>query len=231
MTYFKIVLIFIFFGFIQTGNAQSYQSPESATDSTYRETTKSDYSQIKEVSDLKFQLLDTENLLREQRTYKFVFMATSLFILLLAVFAMVVFYIRARKTAEILELQNREIMLRENKLRQLSVILDNVETPLIITDKTGNIQCLNRAFTSYYDFNIEELKAQNKTNFIEDICTTDEKARVQEAIDKKLAVNYPVDSGLGGQLSRTIFPIPDSDGKTMGLGIIDNAYKNPSWLT
>ncbi len=182
------------------------------------------YNHIKELSDAKFKLLESENEVNVQRTYKYIFLTTALFIFLTALFTIVVFYTRAKKTSELLILQSREIELHENRLKQFTTILNNVETPLMITDESGEIQWLNRAFSAFYKFNLDDLKQSGKTNFINDIAAEDEKQKILSALEENKTASYTVASGNGGTFYRSAFPILDSEKNRIGIGIIDNLY-------
>lgn len=221
----KFIISILFFLFV-TAQTTTAQSPENEfSNDTAHVHSGSNYDNIKNTAELQYRILQAENELRMQKTYKYIFLAAGLFVLFLAIFTGFIFYARAKKTAELMELQNHEIFLRENRIKQLSVILDNVESPLVITKPDGEIQWLNRSFENFYGLNLESLKEGKKSNFITEIVSEEEKARINEALRAEKAVNYPVSAGKGRQFFRTVFPVPGNEGKIIGLSIVDNLTK------
>jgi len=221
-----ILLGLVMLGFTaQFGLWAQTQDSSSIEKKTFPVQISPENSHLQEIGELQFRLIEAQTKANEQQTYKFIFLASMLFVLLLGVFTLILFYGKTKKTTELLVLQNKEIELRETRIRQLSILLDNVESPLLIARSNGEIQWLNRSFEHFYQITIKDLQEKSKSNFITDIAVPVEQEHIRKALDEANAVSYPVQSGLGTQFYRTVFALPGADGKPIGLGIIDNLSK------
>ncbi len=216
-----LFIIFLSFSLILKLSAQTSDTIQSGTHSAF-EQSDSEFN-LHTLAETQLELLTAKNVAEEQRTYKYIFLASMLFVLILSLFTFILFYGKTKKTTELLQLQNTEISLRENRIRQLSVLLDNVNSPILITRTNGEIQWLNRAFEEFYQITIKDLQEKSKSNFMTDISQPDEQTHIQTVLaGDKQAVSYPVASGKGTQFWRTVFALPGADGKAIGIGIIDN---------
>ncbi len=226
MKYYKFIFFLIMFGILFSVSLYA-QVPDSSLikKTDFPEKIFPENSHLQEIGDLQFKLIEAQTKANEQQTYKFVFLSATLFMFFLGLFTLLLFYGKTKKTTELLSIQNKEIELRENRIRQLSVLLDNVESPLLIARTNGEIQWLNRSFEHFYKLTIADLQAKSKSNFITDLALPVEQLHIHNVLNGNGAVSYPVQSGLGTQFYRTVFALPGADGKPIGLGIIDNLSK------
>ncbi len=226
MKYYKFIFFLIMFGILFSVSLLA-QVPDSSLikKTDFPEKIFPENTHLQEIGDLQFKLIEAQTKANEQQTYKFVFLSATLFMFFLGVFTLLLFYGKTKKTTELLSIQNKEIELRENRIRQLSVLLDNVESPLLIARTNGEIQWLNRSFEHFYKLTIADLQAKSKSNFITDLALPVEQQHIHNVLNGNGAVSYPVQSGLGTQFYRTVFALPGADGKPIGLGIIDNLSK------
>ncbi len=226
MKYYKFIFFLIMFGILFSVSLLA-QVPDSSLikKTDFPEKIFPENTHLQEIGDLQFKLIEAQTKANEQQTYKFVFLSATLFMFFLGLFTLLLFYGKTKKTTELLSIQNKEIELRENRIRQLSVLLDNVESPLLIARTNGEIQWLNRSFEHFYKLTIADLQAKSKSNFITDLALPVEQQHIHNVLNGNGAVSYPVQSGLGTQFYRTVFALPGADGKPIGLGIIDNLSK------
>ena len=185
------------------------------------------YSELlhyKEKGKLQFELMTAQNKADEQKVYKYLFLTISGFLMLTGFFIVYVFYVRAKKNEELITVQNREINLRESHIKQLSVILNNTDAPVLIVLADGKIKWMNNAFAEFYGYKLEILQKENKDNFINNIMDSEEKKYIDDCFHNKKGISYRVNAGEGKDFDfqRNITVILNDDNTISGLSVVDN---------
>jgi len=182
------------------------------------------YFSLQEKGRYEFEILSKDNEIREQKIYKYMFLAIAGIILIIGLFVIFVFYSKSKKIADLIDIQNREIQLREIQIGQLSTILNTVQSAVILTSADGKIKWLNKTFNNFYGINLETLQQENKDNFITNIAGEKEKEYIEKCMTDKQSVSYFIDAGENKKykLQRNIFVITDDKGNISGLAITDN---------
>lgn len=217
---FSIILIFI-----------SLTSLSQKTNSYLNDSTKmtfEKYDLLQEKADLEFKLLNSENELLRQKTYKMLFLAISGFIILISAFVVVLFYHKSKKITEIIKIQNREIVVRDNKNQHLSLVLNTVKTPILIASSSGKIKWVNKAFSEFYKMDYEFLNENNIQNFLKDIASDKEKQLIFDSFEKKENVSYKIKNNENdfNSINREITLIIDSENEISGFAVTDNLQKS-----
>lgn len=220
----SITLIFIFFLLSEVLFAQK----DTNITSDNLQTTKDNYFSLQEKSKHKFELLTKDNEIREQKIYKYTFLALAGFILIIAGFIIFVFYTKSKKITSFFDVQNREIKLRDIQIQQLSTIINTVQSSIMLIAGDGSIKWLNKSFEKYYDISLEDLKKQDKDNFIKNIANEKELEYIEKCVTEKKSVSYMTDAGTGKtyKINRNMLALTDSEGNVSGIVITDNKIAN-----
>jgi len=184
------------------------------------------YELLQEKGELEYELLDMKNTANEQRTYKLLFLALSGFILLFSIMIVVIFYSKSRKITELANIQTKEILIRDIKADQLSLILNTVSTPILISLASGKIKWINNAFSKMYNnIDLNYLEKNNSNNFFNDIIDEKEKQIIFDAFEKKTNISYKISGKNKEQnIKREITLLLDSSNNITGFAVTDNIF-------
>lgn len=122
--------------------------------------------------------------------------------------------------------QRDEIQKANEELQKLSIVASETDNGVIITDKKGNIEWINEAFTRLFGHNLEEFKS----NFGSNICEASSNRNIKElfnyCITTKKSVIYEAQNiTKGGKrlwVQTTLTPVLDRDGNVFKLVAIDS---------
>lgn len=183
-----------------------------------------DYDYLKQTGELQFKLQQLRTEVEEQRFYKFIFMGLAAFMVLIGIFIVYVFYIKAKKTDELVKIQDREIKLRENQINSLSVLLNYSDNAILLASAEGEIKWLNGTFEKLYGYNLDELKQNGKGNYLFNFAENEEKIKIAECISNKSSLSFMVstDGKQKYKLRRTIIPIIGAKGEVNGFALSDS---------
>lgn len=182
------------------------------------------YELLQEKGELEYELLEMKNTANEQRTYKLLFLTLSGFILLFSIMIVVIFYTKSKKITDLANIQTEEILLRDIKADQLSLVLNTVNTPILISLASGKIKWINNAFSQMYNnIDLNYLEENNSSNFFNDIIDEKEKQMIFDAFEKKTNISYNI-SGKNKEenIERKITLLLDSSNNITGFAVTDN---------
>jgi len=123
-----------------------------------------------------------------------------------------------------LENQKEEILVQSKELEKLSIVASETDNAIIITDKYGNFEWLNKGFTRLYGYNFEEFVAKSN-NLLKATSNNNLKDLFYLCINNKKSVSYEsfmitkTDEKIWAQ--STITPILNIDNEIIKLIIID----------
>ncbi len=219
----NFLFFFIFINLLLSINnlAFAQKTNYSATDSTTLLNNRTDL--LQEKANLEYELLKTKSAVNEQRTYKMLFLAIGCFIFLSAIMITVLFYVKSKKIAELADMQNREILLRDSKTEQLSLILNSVRTPILIAMPSGKIKWINQAFTNLYNINQDYFDDNEMSDFFNDIIEEKEKLMIFDAFEKKANISYEIaGNDENNKIERQITVLLNTSGDITGFAVTDN---------
>jgi transcriptional regulator of aromatic amino acid metabolism len=208
----------------------SFGSAAQKTNSYLNDTSKlsmEKYEFLKQKADLEFKLLSSQQETAKNITYKNLVIAFSVFIILVSIFIIVLLSYKSKKISEIIEIQNREILIRDKKNEQLSTVLNTVKSPILISSVSGSIKWVNKAFTEFYKMDISFLNENNIVNFFDNIASEKEKQFILEAFENKQNISYKIENSdkTANQITREITIILDSQNEISGFAVTDNLEK------
>jgi PAS domain S-box-containing protein len=178
---------------------------------------------LKEKGSLQYELISAQNDANEQRIYKNVILSCLGFVFLLSLLVIYIFLSKSKQINELIKVQNREIKLRETQVKQLSLVLNNIDSAVLITFPTGKIRWLNRAFEKFYGYTLETLQENNKDNFINDLLNEQEKTYINKCINEKTNFSYIVESGEKDfKLQRNFLVVNDDKNELSGIAVTEN---------
>lgn len=216
----KYYLTFLFVGISVWAFGQSNQDSAqiSSPDSVYEYSAPGNYEQSDFFAESS-EILDLRTRIQQQKAYKFLFLAATVFFALLGVLVFMFFYRKINKIHDMTKIQVREIQLRDTRIKNLSLLLSYSSQPMLLMDKNGDIKWTNSAFSQYEYFSSDE--PSDSKNYFADI--------VSENIERE-AFKTLKESGNSQTISievkqkkvtRSLLPISEFDGTVSGYALID----------
>ncbi len=170
-----------------------------------------------------YELTKAQNETKEQKIYRNIISACLGVLLILLIFVIYLFVSKSKHVNEIIKIQNREIKLRQTQLAQLSLILNNIKSTVVILSKNGEIKWMNKTFEKFYGYSIDILMENNKGNYINDLLTKQEKTYMNKCINSKTNFSYIVDTkDTDFKLQRNFIIIKDDKGGISGIAVTED---------
>jgi PAS domain S-box-containing protein len=180
---------------------------------------------VKQSADLQVKLLSANNRTEEQKIYKFMFLFSGIFFLLVGLLVSYLLLIRTKKLSVLLLQQERELKINILQREQLSLILDHVGNAVIIASPEGKINWVNEGFGKLYGFSVEDLIKSEKDNIKTFIGDENDRIYIEKCIAAKSEIEYsgetPDKSGKKIRFRRNLFPILDSQKNIISLVVAD----------
>lgn len=220
---FKLI-VFLFFIIAQDVKAQN-DTTKIYNDPIIRE---QDFSDTFGENILEIKLTNAQNQLERRETYIYVLLGLLLFVMVAAAFIINAFYSKAKKTVEVCEIQNTELLLRERRIEELSLIINNIYSSIIIADKQGKIEFVNENFKKLTGYTLEKLQENKLDNLLNIHSLENEKSVFDECVNKKLSKRYDSriksESGKMLNFKRNLFSVMNKDQEIILLIANDNDY-------
>ena len=139
---------------------------------------------------------------------------------------------KLKNTNDLLQQKNQEVSKQSNQLelmnkelKKLSVAASETDNGIIITDKNGEIEWVNKGFEKMYGFSLSELHNKLGYNLKNAGRSENMSSLFQQVIDEKKSVNYESEveakDGKIVQVQTTLTPILDSNGEIIYMVAID----------
>lgn len=219
ITFFTIISLFVFSICNNSVIAQQHILSNGDTINFFDENNEL----LKERADMEYKFIQMQTVANEQRTYKMLFLALAGFIFLSSVLIVVLFYIKSNKIAELSEIQNREILIRDTKAEQLSLVLNTVNIPILIAAASGQIRWFNKAFSDIYKMDQSFLDTNNIVNFFTDVISENEKKMIFEAFETKKNISYKIaGDSENNDFMRQITILLNNENEVSGFAVTDN---------
>ncbi len=122
--------------------------------------------------------------------------------------------------------QAEELELINQELQKLSLIVQETDNAVILTDKDGNFVWINPAFTKLFGYTLEELVHEISPNIIADSTAPEIKEKVEKCLREKVTVEY--DMKVKNKFNKeiwvhvTLTPLLNDEGEIIGLIAIDS---------
>ncbi len=166
-------------------------------------------------------LLQTE--VQTQKFLKTIFLLGFIFMTIVVIILFVVYYTKIRQIIKLIDIQEREIKIRQFEVEKLSIILNNTMDAASITDKTGKVIWANRSFERIFGFN-PDMKEYN-------IFDTDD-PEIQKLHEQCRKEHKPVqytkeiitDKGERKWIQRRIIPLVNDKNEILNFAVIDTDY-------
>ncbi len=167
--------------------------------------------------------------------------ATSIGIFLMAAFLFMIYRtsIQRRKTNQLLQKQNTEILLQKEEisaqaeqlertnfeLEKLSIVARETDNAVAIFDSLMNIEWINEGYTRMYDLSFEELIARKGTNLIQASANTELANFLENILIEKKTITYETHVETPSKkylwVQTTLTPITNSSGEIYKFIAID----------
>jgi len=217
---FFILILFLVFGF--TGNVSAQQ------DTVITQKTVSNIENFMQIELLNAKVVDTENILQNKQRYIYMLVALIVLVLVVAGFAVVTFYGKAKKTIQICEIQNNEIKLQNSRIEELSLIINNIFGSVLIASPEGKIEYINEYFKNATGFDLDALKEKQLDNLVPENASEQEINSFKECLEKKISSKYKSSikdkDGRILHFERRLFTIYSSEKKLLHLVANDYNY-------
>ncbi len=139
---------------------------------------------------------------------------------------------KLQKANELLRQKNEEVSrqsdqmsIMNKELKKLSVAVSETDNAIIITDKSGQIEWVNRGFERLYGYSLGEMQHIFGNNLKQAGRSKNISNLFDKVISEKKSVNYEAEvlarDGTKIQVQTTLSPILDSDGEIVYLVAID----------
>ncbi len=176
----------------------------------------SDYENSTKMMDLDLQV-------QEQKMYKYLFLATTVFFILFNILLFLFFYKRIGKIQSLTQINLREIQLRDLRIKNLTTLLGYSAQPMMLMNKEGDVKWINSAFAQYKYF-AEDSKLEDNNYYTDIMADELEKQSFKKVKETNEPQNFDLNVK-GINVSRIIIPIIEEDGEPSGYAIIDYVKK------
>ncbi len=179
-----------------------------------------------------FQILSQQNLsklfylqteLQTQKFLKSIFLLGFIFMTIVVIILFVFYYTKIKQILKLIQIQEKEIKLRQFEVDKLSIIINNVMDATSITDKDGNIIWANKSFERIFGFNPENVKTNVFETNDPDIKELHEQLKQQH---KPIQYTTELQNANGQKIwiQRRIIPLVNSKNEIMNFAVIDTDY-------
>ncbi len=181
---------------------------------------------------LKLKLSGADDKIKRRELYIYFILALLIVVIVIATFAVLSFYKKAKSTINLCEIQNRELKLRENRIEELSLIINNINSSVLIASPDGKIEFINDYFRQLTGYSLEKLQENKLDTIVSESCSEEERKNFQEAVEKKESKKYTASfidkTGKKLVFQRRLFTILDKEKNLIHL--IANDYDH-KWTT
>ncbi|MBI9067363.1 MAG: PAS domain-containing protein [Salinivirgaceae bacterium] len=124
-----------------------------------------------------------------------------------------------------IEVTAKKLKLANQELKKLSIIAEKSDNAVVIFDKEGNIQWINKGFTRMYGYTLEQFVFERGRNLIEASENPNIASSIKECIETKETTIYQYfainRNGNGIWAQTTLTPLLDKEGNLQQLIAID----------
>ncbi len=166
-------------------------------------------------------ILQTE--LQTQKFLKLIFLLGFIFMTLIVIMLFVIYYVKIRQIIKLIEVQDRELKLRDFEVEKLSIILNNTMDAASITDKNGKVIWANKSFERIFGVNPEMQEINVFETNDPDIKKLIQQCRTQH---KPIQFTKEMTAANGEKkwIQRRIIPLVNDKNEILNFAVIDTDY-------
>ncbi len=165
--------------------------------------------------------LQTE--LQTQKFLKSIFLLGFIFMTLIVILLFAIYYIKIRQILKLIDIQEKEMKLRQFEVEKLSIIINNTMDAAAITDKNGKVLWANKSFERIYGVNPEMTEINLLETKDPDIEKLIEKCR-KEHRAVQFTKEMVTEKGEKKWIQRRIIPLVNDKNEILNFAVIDTDY-------
>ncbi len=165
--------------------------------------------------------LQTE--LQTQKFLKSIFLLGFIFMTVIVILLFAIYYIKIRQILKLIDIQEKEMKLRQFEVEKLSVIINNTMDAAAITDKKGKVLWANKSFERIYGVNPEMTEINLLETKDPDIEKLIEKCR-KEHRPVQFTKEMITEKGERKWIQRRIIPLVNDKNEILNFAVIDTDY-------
>ncbi len=166
-------------------------------------------------------ILQTE--LQTQKFLKLIFLLGFIFMTLIVIMLFVIYFVKIRQIVKLIQIQDRELKLRDFEVEKLSIILNNTMDAASITDKSGKIIWANKSFERIFGVNPEMQEINVFETNDPDIKKLIQQCRTQHR-PVQFTKEMTTEKGEKKWIQRRIIPLVNDKNEILNFAVIDTDY-------
>lgn len=169
--------------------------------------------------------ISLENEVYHQKLMKYIFLVGFVFSILFLIFILYIYNSKIKSVANLIKIQEREINLKKLEVDKLSLILNQTENAVSLTDADGKIIWANNGFSSLFGKDFEELVGTPDENIFNHATSDALKLQIENCRKSKepalYSNSFTDEFGSKVWYQRHLIPLVDEKNEIINFAAID----------